>query len=215
MGDGRSVLGGIGEGLAGAAAMGAALLTPMFRRRRARWGANDAEVNRSLPGDDLVPHPKGGYTHAITIRASAADIWPWLVQMGQGRGGFYSYELLENLVGCDIHNSERIVPEFQDLGVGDGVRLHPKAPPLPVRAIETGRTIVLHAGESPQNGSTWTFFLDEVDERTTRLIARFRFDYPPNPGNTFGYIYLLEPISCEMQRKMLLGIRQRVEGASG
>jgi hypothetical protein len=91
------------EGIAGAFLIAAALLTPFLRSWRTKWGATDAEAHRSLPGDDLVPHSKCGYTHTITIRASAAEVWPWLVQMGQGRGGMYSYEWLEKLVGCDIH----------------------------------------------------------------------------------------------------------------
>jgi len=205
----------IGEGIVGAAAIAVAVLTPLLQARRAKWGATDAEVQHSLPGDDLVPHPKGGYTYAITIRASAADVWLWLVQIGQGRGGFYSYELIENLVGCQIHNADRIIPAFQHLEVGDGVRLHPKAPPLQVAAIEPGRVIVLYAGEYTQNGSTWVFFLDELDEGTTRLIARFRFDCKPSLGNMLGYSFFLEPISCLMQRKMLLGIKQRAEVTTG
>jgi len=205
----------IGEGIVGAAAIAVALLTPLFQARRARWGATAAEVQHSLPGDDLVPHPKGGYTHAITIRASAADVWLWLVQMGQGRGGFYSYEFLQNLVGCQIHNADRIIPGFQHLEVGDSVRLHPKAPPLQVATIEPGRVIVLYAGEYTRNGSTWVFFLDELDEGTMRLIARFRFDCKPSLGNMLGYSFVLEPISCLMQRKMLLGIKQRAEATTG
>ena len=98
-----------------------ALVTPFLRPWYRKWGATDAEVDRSLPGDDLVAYPKGDYTHAITIRASAAEIWPWLVQLGQGRGGFYGYEWIENLVGCQIHNADHIIPEFQHLEVGDSV----------------------------------------------------------------------------------------------
>jgi hypothetical protein len=106
------------EGIAGAFLIAAALLTPFLRSWRTKWGATDAEVHRSLPGDELVPHPKWGYAYAITIRASAVDVWPWLVQMGQDRGGMYSYEWLENLVGGDIHNADRIIPELQPLEVG-------------------------------------------------------------------------------------------------
>ena len=80
-------------------------------------------------------------------------------------------------------------------------------------AIEPGRVIVLYPREFTQNGSAWVFFLDELDEGTTRLIARFRFDYKPSPGNKLGYNFLLEPISCLMQRKMLLGIKQQAEAA--
>ena len=100
----------------------AMLLRPLVLRRLRRWGATTAELQRPLPGDDLVPHSRAGYTQAITIRAPVAAVWPWLVQIGQGRGGFYSYEGLENLVGCDIHNAERVLPEFQILASGDLLR---------------------------------------------------------------------------------------------
>jgi hypothetical protein len=88
-------------------------------------------VSESLPGDELVEHPNVEATHAITINAPVEEVWPWLVQLGQDKGGFYSHSRLENLVGCRLRNADRIVPEFQHLSVGDAVRLHPKAPPLP------------------------------------------------------------------------------------
>jgi len=96
----------IGEGLAGVAIMALSLITPFLNHRRRYWGATDTDIQRTLPGDDLVPDLKGEYIHAITIQAPAADIWPWLVQIGQGRGGFYSYELLENMIGCKIKNAD-------------------------------------------------------------------------------------------------------------
>ena len=114
------------------------------------WGATKEELQMSLPGDDLVRHPKLNATHAITINAPVEDVWPWLVQVGQKRGGFYSYTWLENLVGCHMRNADQIVAEWQDLKVGDEVWLHPKAPPLKVLAIEPGRAIVLE--------NSWTFF---------------------------------------------------------
>lgn len=219
----------IGEGIVGAAAIAAALLTPFFRSWRIKWGATNAEVHRSLPGDDLVPHPKWGYTQAITIQASATNIWPWLVQMGQGRGGFYSYEWLENLVGCDIHNADRIIPEFQHLEVGDSIRLHPKVPGLTVAILELHRALVLHARADTQTGNTfeltdtmpgkyinttWMWFLDELDEGNTRLISRGRGDYR-GLGNTLSSgPCFMEPIGFVMSRKMLLGIKQRAEAAT-
>ena len=203
----------IGEGLVGAAAIGIALLTPFLHSRRVRWGATDAEVNRSLPGDDLVPYSKGGYTHAITIRASAADIWPWMVQLGQGRGGFYSYDFLENLVGCNIHSVDRIVPEFQHNEASEGLRLHPQMPPMPVATIESGRTLLFSVRMDPDTPLTWLFFLEEPNERTTRLIVRWLFDYKPSLLKKIGYGFLLESIACVMGRKMLLGIKQRAEAA--
>jgi hypothetical protein len=217
----------IGEGIAGAARIAAALLTPFLRPRRTKWGATNAEVQRFLPGDDLVPQPKWGFTHAITVRASAADVWPWLVQMGQGRGGFYSYDWLENLVGCKIHSADRIIPELQQMEVGDSIRLHPKTLGLPVAIIEPGRALVLQIRVDTQTGNTfeltdtipdkfinlsWGFFLDELNEGTTRLIIRSHYDYNTILGNKLVYGPLIvEPVSFVMSRKMLLGIKQRAE----
>jgi hypothetical protein len=215
----------IAEGSSGAAAVGIALLTPFLRSRLVRWGATDAEVQRTLPGDDLIPHPKWQYTNAITIEAHITNVWPWLVQIGQGRGGFYSYEWLENLIGCDIHNANQIIQEFQHLEIGDSVRLHPEMPGYPVAIVEPGRVIVLHTdtrtGPTPVPGgtkpddyyvSTWVFFLDKLEEQKTRLISRFRSDYNPRIRNKLLYgPCLVEPISTVMQRKMLLGIKQRAE----
>jgi len=212
------------EGIVGAAAITFALLTPFLRSWHTRWGATDAEVNRSLPGDELIPHPRWQYTQAITIRDTAAKVWPWLVQMGQGRGGFYSYESLENLVGCNIHNANRIIPEYQHLEAGDTIRLHPEGP-FPVALVDPGRAIVLHidsrtgssaipVGTRPGDyfASTWVFSLDSLDDKVARLISRFRCDYNPRIRNSLLYgRYVVEPISCIMQRKMLLGIKGRVE----
>jgi hypothetical protein len=228
MADSKFTFNDFGDGIAGTFLIAAALITPFLRHWRIMWGATDAEVHRSLPGDDLVPHPKWGWTHAITIRASAAEVWPWLMQMGQGRGVMYSYEWLENLVGCDIHNADRIMPAFQHLEVGDGIRLHPKVS-IPIAAIEPCRALVLHVRANTQTGRTfeltdtmpekylnisWVFFLDELDEGTTRLICRSRGDYNPSLGNALIYRVLTEPISFVMSRKMLLGIKRRVETAA-
>jgi len=209
----RSKFKDIREGIAGAVAIGIALLTPFLRSRRVRWGATDAEVNRSLPGDQLVPNPKGGYTHAITIRTPHQQVWPWVAQIGQGRGGFYSYDFLENLVGCNIHSVDRIVPEFQHNEASEGLRLHPKMPPMPIATIESGRTLLFSVRMDPDTPLTWLFFLEEPNERTTRLIVRWLFDYKPSLLKKIGYGLLLESIACVMGRKMLLGIKQRAEAA--
>ena len=109
-----------------------------------RWGATDAEVSAVLPGDGIVPRPRYQQTHAITIGVPPDRVWPWLVQLGHGFGrGLYSYERLERLIGCDIHNGERIVPEWQHLAVGDDVRLLPRRDGLDLRfevAILEART---------------------------------------------------------------------------
>ena len=215
----------IREGIAGAAIIAFALLTPFLKHRRERWGATDTEIHRSLPGDDLVPNSKGGYTHAITIHAAAAEVWPWILQLGQNKGGFYSYELLENIVGCKIHNADEIVPEFQDTAVGDKVAMSPKGAPYLVAAIDPGRTFVLQLRANLQTqetvdiaeplpekyqDSSWLFFPEETIEETTRLITRSRNDWNQSRTNTFFY-GIFRVISLEMDRKMLKGIKQRAE----
>jgi len=216
------------EGIGGALLIGLNLiLWPLLRSWRLGWGATNEELKQSLVGDELVPQPKWSYTQAITIRASAGQAWPWLVQMGQGRGGFYNYEWLENLIGCDIHNADRILTEFQNLKAGDGIKLHPQAPAYAVAIVEPRRAIVLHgdtrlgsvpvpasSAKDDYFASTWGFYLMPQNDGTIRLIARFRSDYHEKFANTMMYgPPLVEPISCVMQRKMLLGIKQRVETA--
>ncbi len=191
--------------LAGGAAVAAYAL--VVRPWHLRWGATDEEVKMPFPGDEFVEQPKLNATHAITINAPAAKVWPWLVQIGQHRGGFYSYTWLENLVGCQMHNADRIVPEWQELKAGDEVWLHPKAPPLRVWAIDPGRAIVLE--------KFWTFFLRPIDEQRTRLIVRGRGDFNPDLRNALlNFLYwrvIFEPAHFIMERKMLLGIKNRVE----
>lgn len=197
----------VGVGLALAGAGAAATYVWAIRPWHLRWGATDEEIEQPLPGDELAPHPKLRATHAITINAPAADVWPWLVQMGQDRGGFYSYTWLENLVGCDMHNADEVVSEWQELKVGDNVWLHPKAPPTKVAAIEPGHAIVLKG---------WgAFVLKSIDEKTTRLIIRSQGDYEPdlkNPVlNFLLWRVVFEPAHFVMERKMLLGIKERAE----
>ena len=127
--------------------------------------------------------------------------------MGQTRGGFYSYTWLENLVGCHMHNADEIVPEWQELNVGDKVWLHPKAPPVEVAAIEPRRAIVLKG---------WgAFVLQPIDDKTTRLIIRSQGDYNPDLKNPILNFLLwrvvFEPAHFVMERKMLLGIKARAE----
>jgi hypothetical protein len=109
---------------AGAAVIGgAAAYILAVRPWQLRWGATDEERDAVLACDDLIPIPDLTATRAITVHAAAEQVWPWIAQLGQGRGGFYSYDALENLVGCHIHSTDRIVPEWQDLKVGDQVSL--------------------------------------------------------------------------------------------
>ena len=132
----------------GAAMIAATIVSsPLSRPWYSHWGATEDEVKATLPGDDLVPDPILVSNRAITIQAPNDTIWPWLVQLGQGRGGFYSYQRLENMVGCDVHNAVRVVPELQDLKTGDLVRLGPEGmPAFDVAAIEPISALILRGG---------------------------------------------------------------------
>jgi hypothetical protein len=182
------------------------------RRHLLRWGATDEEIAAAQPGDDLISDANVTATRAITIRRSPDVIWPWIAQIGQGRGGFYSYDFLENLFGFDIHSADRVVPEWQRLEVGDEVRLAAKAG-LNAAIVEPGRALVLQGSlpmaQRPPFDSTWAFILCEQRDGTTRLLSRERYGY-----KRWWAPFVVEPtqaISFVMSRKMLLGIRERAE----
>jgi hypothetical protein len=181
------------------------------------WGATAAEAERTLPGDELLADPDAVSTMAITVDAAPADIWPWLRQLGQERGGFYSYEWAENLVGLGIHNADEVVPEYQDLAVGDTVRLA-RADRFPdtrleVAAIDPARSLVLRSPDDP-SWWVWSFVLDPVDEAETRLIVRSLIRVPQNPVGRFLSHLILDPVTFVMTRGMLLGIKSRVESTA-
>src|ERR1700730_6631599 len=152
-----------------------------MRLRYLRWGATDREVGGPIPGDDLIPNADMIATRAITIRAAADHVWPWIAQLGQGRGGFYSYDWLENLVGCNIHSSNLILLEWQDIKVGDEIKLAPQVG-LVVTFVEQGRALVLRGGipmgeRAAPYDFTWAFALCEEPDGTTRLLVRERYVY--------------------------------------
>lgn len=181
-----------------------------------RWGATDEEVSKPLPGDEIVPSPKLQATHAVTVNAPASEVWPWVVQIGQGRGGFYSYDWIENLMGLNIHSADRIIPEFQHLEIGDTVPLAPDGFGPPVVAIEPENHLVLGGTLEVQPGAffstSWGFFLEDLANEKTRLIERFRLDWSPSLRDTLFYRLVIEPGAFIMERKMLLGIKERAEG---
>jgi hypothetical protein len=186
----------------------------MFARRRyLRWGATDAETTMVLPGDELLDQPQLTATRAIRVHADPGEVWPWIAQLGQGRGGFYSYDVLENLVGCDIHSADRIDPAWQAVGVGDEVRLHPGVA-LTVARVDPGRAMVLRGavpmGRSPAPYDfTWAFVASAAAAGTTRVVVRERYVYVRRWA-----ALIVEPaelISAVMSPRMLRGIRQRAE----
>lgn len=206
------------EGLGALAIAASIVSSPIIRPWYSQWGATKSEVSMALPGDDLVPKPVLESTRAITIQTSASNVWPWLVQMGQGRGGLYSYQRLENLIGCDIHNADHILPEFQDLKIGDKVRLGPEGyPAFDVHDIKPERSLVLIGiipGASMPTTWVWNFLLNPIDESSTRMILRSRLGCESSLGNTIMWRVFTDPISFNMERKMLQGIKVRAKSWS-
>jgi hypothetical protein len=201
----------------GALVLMALVASPVIRRSYNRWGVDDDELSGALPGDELVPDPDLGYTRGITVDAPAAAVWPWVVQIGQGRGGFYSYDGLENLFGCDIHSADRVLPEHQRVVAGNVVRLAPgRAPSFRVHEVRPPTALVLVSAGPPGTGRpgpapvvTWQWVLRSVEGgRRTRLLVRQRLSRPPGQRLFWR---LVEPVGFGMERRMLLGIRERAE----
>lgn len=198
--------------VAGTAALAAFVVAT--RRRYLRWGATAAEVDMPLMGDALLPAADLVATRAITVEAPPEKVWPWIVQMGQGRGGLYSYDGLENLVGCDMHSVDRIVEEWQSLDVGDPVRLHPDVALL-VAELDQGSALVLRGGvpvgDTPMPFDfTWAFVLRDGGDGTTRVIARERYAYLQRWAPLV--VEPVEAVSAVMSHRMLRGIKERAEG---
>ena len=165
-----------------------------------RWGATDEEVRRAMPGDDLIPDA-ASTTRAITIAAPAEQVWPWLVQLGYGRAGWYSYDWIDN---DGQPSADRILPELQQLQVGDQILMLPEMGPR-VREVEPNRYFV--AGD--QEAGIWCLALYPAPHGC-RLISRWRVDWPLSPAIAF-WILVSDPGAFIMERKMLKGIRSRAE----
>ena len=190
-------------------------LGPLLHRWRTRWHATTDEVKEPLPGDEIVKAPTWTYTHAIRILAPRAAVWPWVVQIGQGRGGFFSYDVLENLVGCDIHNVLELRNELQQLRAGDRVRMHANGFGPSVSILDPGRALVL-GGPRDANGSqaTWGFYLHQTEDGVTRLIERGRHAVGKGIQAKLGYgPYLIDPVGFVMSRRMLKTIKCLAEAA--
>ena len=180
-----------------------------IRRWYRYWGATRAEIERDMPGDAEVPRAIYETTLAVTVDAPPADIWPWLVQLGYRRGGLYSYDWLDRLFGfLDAPSAEAILPEFQQLAVGDVIPVG-RGAGFPVSALEPFRALVL-SGESEGFRWTWQFGLYPIDERRTRLVSRNRARMARTAGSTL-FMCLLEPAAFIMTRRMLLGLKRRAE----
>ncbi len=212
------------EGALGAAGIVYDLATPFWREARCHWGLTEEEAQRVYPGDALVPTPRWQWSHAIEIAARPEDVWPWVAQLGQDKAGFYSYQALENFAGCEIHNADRVHPEWQAPKPGDALRLHPKMPPLEIREVVPQQHMLVCAGLDPQTGVaprgnegerfvavTWLFQLERLAGERTRLVSRYRCACSGDLATRLAYgPYIAEAVGFVMDRRMLIGIAERV-----
>jgi hypothetical protein len=218
----------------GAQVLGTLAGAPLLRRRYQRWGATELEVERPLPGDHLVPEPQLQSTRAIDIAAPPTRVWPWLMQLGWGRGGLYSFDGLENLIGCDLHSADVLLDDVEPFEIGGLLRAGPPGYPAwqvveldephhlvllaidprnpdPGRAVEPPEPTESTEAATVHEASSWQWTLEAIcDGRRTRLITRTRTSYRPGTAVLW---HVLEPVSFVMERRMLLGLRDRAEAA--
>jgi hypothetical protein len=180
------------------------LLTPWMDR----WGATDDELSAVFPGDELVPEPASFVNRAVTIRAAPEEIYPWLLQIGAEKGGWYSHSWLERMIMCPITNADRIHPEWQDLQIGDEVKMCPEGsgpPPYEVAQLLPYRAVVLGHKDGGEWVDLWQFVLLPQSDGSTRLVARTR------TMMAGGFWTIIHPGVFVMESGMLNGIRERAE----
>jgi len=176
----------------------------LLRNRILTWGATHEEANTRLPGDELLEAADGVSTRGIEIDAPPSAIWPWIAQMGPApRGGAYTYDWIENLLGLNMHSVDRVLPEYQDPQIGDTIGFGSNA--MRIQIVEPERVL---AWRSEDGNWVWTFVITS-DNGATRLISRNRFSLPTVTAR-LG-MAPMEPASLVMERKMLRGIKQRAE----
>ncbi len=186
-------------------ALAAAAYARLLREPILTWGATAEEAGSTLPGDELLPAPDGQATRAIWIDAPPSAVWPWIAQMGPApRGGAYTYDWIENLLGLNMHSARHVLEDFQHPAVGDEIGLG--ANRMRLELVEPPRAL---AWRSADGNWVWLFSLREEGGRT-RLISRNRFRLP-KLKDRLGMLPM-EPASLLMERRMLLGISERAEG---
>jgi hypothetical protein len=192
----------------------------IVRPRYLQWGATDEEMLRPLPGDEIARNATQQETRAITIHAGVTRVWPWLAQIGQDRGGFYSFDLVENLVGCWMPTEDRLQPDRQSWKLGDRLWMYPKDKAggigfATLRSYVPGRALAFgtHATGTPadvEDGS-WSFVLQPLGASATRLLLRGR---GPSGRSLIGVAFnrsIYEPMHFVMERRMMIGLKQQAE----
>src|ERR1700682_5495018 len=179
----------------------------LYRPWHLKWGATPEDLARSMPGDEIVHRPIFNGTRVVTINARPEDIWPWIVQIGFGRAGWYSVDLLDNL---GRHSSERIVPEFQHIAVGDLIPLGPgEGSGMFVKEFLPDRSMLWWTGKDGQ--TTWAWGLYPTPNGATRLVTRVRTPLSWREPVSAVWLLLDEVADFPMMRKCLLGIKRRAE----
>jgi hypothetical protein len=195
------------------------LTTPVLRPWHMRWGATEAEVAGSMPGDDIVPRAQFNATRSVTIDATPARVWPWIAQLGYRRGGFYTYDQVDN--GGEP-SADRIIDEYQDLKVDDEIPMwhesHGLSIAYKVDSLKMPDWMLWvhrpHEDEDPD--STWSWRLNELPTGRTRLVTRMKQDYRwQAPRLALFNLVLMEFGDFAMERRMLNGIKVRAEGLDG
>ncbi len=210
--------------LAGAFVFLSLVFTYTARPWYSRWGATDAELSRALPGDELFASAASQETRAVTINAPIERAWPWLAQLGQDRGGFYSYDLLENAVGCRMPTEDRLRPDLQAWSPGDRLWMYPKEGAggsgfATLRTYVPGRALafstrMMGARLTEPEVASWALVLEPIDATSTRLLARGRGAAVPSVTGAAVNRALFEPAHYVMERRMMLGIKDLAEGRS-
>lgn len=213
------------EGLEGILIIIACYFSLFLKPLRDRWGLTKEEADREFPGDDIVAKPQSSFTHGIVINAPAEYVWPWIAQMGKDRGGFYSYEALENLMGLGIYNVDTIIEQYQHPKQGDIIPFGPDNG-CPVAIIKEGAAMVItnsedmdiHKTYNPAEGHprnflhlSWLWYVEPLEGHKSRFISRNRLNFSPTFKNRMMYSILAEPVVFAMDRKMCLGIKRRAE----
>lgn len=185
------------------AALAAAVVAALFQRPVAQWGSTATERAQPVAGDGLVANADWTWTRSITIEAPPEEVWPWLVQIGYDKAGFYTYDWGEQLAGDPVHNATAIRPEWQRLAVGDAVRPYPVGEPWVVRELVAPARLVLGGDRGRWS---WGMELRPAGDGRTRLVTRMRADRVSPPG------YLLDVADLVVLPRLLVGVKQRAEG---
>jgi len=190
---------------------------PVAKRWLSDWGSTPAERAGAWPGDELAPAAVTVYTRAIGVSAPAEVVWRWVVQFGLGRAGFYSYELIERMAGIPVRNVESILPDHQDVTVGEEIKLHPEAPGIPIGIIAPGQHVCYgELGETtvqtPDPRRSWSIYVVPTSPTSARLILRSCIEElrAPTAKKRLGLAFET-PVDFTMEQRMLRTVRRLSE----